>query len=189
MRAKQLPSPSIILAIAFGALVFSVTAQSAESELLLSLFQSIDDRLEYMDDVALFKAQNKLPIEDLAREKIVLSAAKQLAANHGLDPDSIERFFIAQINAAKAIQYRHRAELLNRETPHLIIDLQSQIRPALDRLGSNIVTFLATLLQCRLSISEEHREAFMETLQSPLLANIEREALFDAILEVRLNPL
>jgi len=187
MKAKQLPCPSIILILIASAIVFSTAAHSAESELLLSLFQSIDERLEYMDDVALFKAQNGIPIEDIEREKIVISDAKDLAASHGLDPDSIERFFIVQINAAKAIQYRYRAELLTRETPKLLIDLQSDIRPALDRLGSDIVTLFATLLQSRFSIDEESRERFMATLLSPLLADVEREALFDAMLEVRLK--
>ncbi len=188
MKNKPLPSLPIILTLLFAVFTFSVSAQSTESELLQSLFQSIDERLEYMDDVALFKAQNKIPIEDVEREKIVLSDAEQLAASHGMDPVSIENFFITQINAAKAIQYRYRAELLTREASHPIIDLQSDIRPALDRLGNDIVTLLATLLQSGLPIGEESRERFMEALQNPLLADSEREALFNALLEVRLSP-
>jgi len=185
MKAKQHLFRSIIIAIIFATLPFSGTVQGAESELQLALFQAINERLDYMNDVALFKAQNKIPVEDVEREKIVLSDAKELAASHGLDPDSIERFFIAQINAAKAIQYRYRAELLTRETPTLSIDLQADIRPALDRLGSDIVTLFATVLQNESSIGEESREGFMRTLQNLLLADAERTALFDAMLEVR----
>ena len=185
--AKAIKSPSqlMILTAIFSALLFSSTLYSAESELTLSLFQTIDERLGYMEDVALFKAQNRNPIEDFEREKIVLSDAKELAASHGLDPNSMERFFIAQINAAKAIQYRYSAELLTREIPTRSIDLQADIRPALDRLGSDIVTLFATLLQSRNSLGEEDREGLMKTLRSRLLTDAEREALFDAMLEVR----
>ena len=81
-----------------SALIFSSTIHGAESE--PSLFQAIAERLRYMEDVAVYKAQNQIPVEDVGREKKVLSNAKELAATHGLDPDSMERFFIAQISAA-----------------------------------------------------------------------------------------
>jgi chorismate mutase len=97
----------------------------------------------------------------------------------------MERFFIAQISAAKAIQYRYRTELLTREIPTRPIDLQSDVRPELDRLGSDIVKLFATALQSRPAIIEERRERFMSILQSRLLVDAEREALFDAMLEVR----
>lgn len=168
-----------------SALIFSSAAHGAESELSLSLFQAIDERLGHMEDVALFKAQNQIPVEDREREEIVLADAKRLAASHGLDPNSMERFFVAQISAAKAIQYRYKAELLTREIPTRSIDLQSIIRPELDRLGSEIVVLFAALLRSRLSIGEESREIFMSTLQSRLRADPERAALFDAMLEVR----
>ena len=138
-----------------------------------------------MEDVGAYKAQNKIPVEDVEREKIVLSKVKELAAAHGLDHNSMERFFIAQISAAKAIQYRYRAELLTRVIPTRPIDLQSDIRPELDRLDSDIVKLFATALQSRSAIAEERRERFMSTLKSRLLVDAEREALFDAMLEVR----
>ncbi|MFT7471318.1 MAG: chorismate mutase [Kiritimatiellia bacterium] len=177
--AKQI----ICLSVIFSALTISSTIHGAESE--PSLFQAIAERLSYMEDVGAYKAQNKIPVEDVEREKIVLSNAKELATAHGLDPDSMERFFIAQISAAKAIQYRYRAELLTREIPARSIGLQSDIRPELDRLGSDIVRLFAKLLQSRSAMGEGRRERFMSTLQSRFLADAEREALFDAMLEVR----
>jgi chorismate mutase len=185
VAAKKPRSLSMNLTVLFSAFVFSGAAHSAESGLSLSLFQAIDERLGYMEDVALFKAQNQIPIEDIEREEIVLSDAKELAARLGLDPNSMERFFIAQISAAKAIQYRYRAELLTREMPTKSIGLQSNIRPALDRLGSDIVTLFARLLQSQSAMEGESRDRFMSILQARLLADTEREALFDAMLEVR----
>lgn len=177
--AKQ----SICLSVILSALIFSNAILGAESE--PSLFKAIGERLGHMEDVALYKAQNQIPIEDIEREQIVLSNAKELAATHGLDSNSMERFFMAQISAAKAIQYRYRAELLTRGIPTRPIDLQSESRPALDRLGREIVMLFAALLQSSSVLGEESREPFMNTLQSLLLTYEEREALFDAMLEVR----
>lgn len=140
-----------------------------------------------MEDVALFKAQNGAPIEDLAREQIVLSDAKRLAASRGLKPESMESFFQAQMNAAKAIQYRHRADLLIRKLPEQSINLASELRPALDRLGDAIVELFATLLSRPAAIEEEHRELFMDTLQRRWLTTADEDALFNAMLKVRLD--
>jgi len=174
---------STCLSMMLSALIFSSAAHGAESE--LSLFQAIDERLGYMEDVALFKAQNQIPVEDIEREGVVLADAKELATSHGLDSNSMERFFIAQINAAKAIQYRYRAELLTREMPARSVDLQTDSRPALDRLSSEIVMLFAALSRSRPAMEEGSREIFMNTLESRLLADAEKEALFDAMLEVR----
>ena len=177
---------TIYLSVILSTILFSGIIHGAAAK--PSLFRAISERLSYMEDVGAYKAQNKIPIEDVEREKIVLSKAKELAAAHGLDHNSMERFFIAQISAAKAIQYRYRAELLTREIPTKPIDLQSDIRPELDRLDrldSDIVKLFATALQSRSAIAEERRERFMSTLKSRLLVDTEREALFDAMLEVR----
>ena len=172
MKTKRTRSLSMILTMIFSAFIFSTAVRSAEPESSLMLFQAIDERLAHMEDVALFKAQNQMPVEDLA-------------SSHGLDPDSMERFFIAQISAAKAIQYRYRAALLTREIPTRLVDLQAGIRPALDRLGNDIIVLFATVLHSRSAMEEQSRERFMNTLQSQLLADAEREAMFDAMLEVR----
>ena len=185
MKTKRTRSLSMMLTMIFSAFIFSTAVHGAEPESSLMLFQAIDERLAHMEDVALFKAQNQMPVEDIEREKIVLSDAKQLASSHGLDPDSMERFFIAQISAAKAIQYRYRAALLTREIPTRLVDLQAGIRPALDRLGNDIIVLFATGLNSRSAMEEQSRERFMNTLQSQLLADAEREAMFDAMLEVR----
>lgn len=185
MKTKRTRSLSMMLTMIFSAFIFSTAVRSAEPESSLMLFQAIDERLAHMEDVALFKAQNQMPVEDIEREKIVLSDAKQLASSHGLDPDSMERFFIAQVSAAKAIQYRYRAALLTREIPTRLVDLQAGIRPALDRLGNDIIVLFAAVLHSRSAMEEQSRERFMNTLQSQLLADAEREAMFDAMLEVR----
>ena len=80
---------------------------------LCRIFSTINERLSYMEDVALFKAQNHLPIEDIQRESVVINKAKVSASEQGLDPEIVKDFFQAQISVAKAIQYRYRADLLS----------------------------------------------------------------------------
>ncbi|WP_394315607.1 chorismate mutase [Labrys neptuniae] len=76
------------------------------------LAEKVGHRLSYMKDVAGYKAQNHLPIEDLAQEAKVLASAKSDAEKLGLDPATVEPFIIAQINAAKAVEYRYLADWL-----------------------------------------------------------------------------
>jgi len=166
-------------------LSLSISSNGAASELHLLLFKAIDQRLAYMEDVALYKAQNRIPIEDIQREGAVIAVATNLAASRGLDPQSIERFFQAQIDSAKAIQYRYRAELLSRDLPEQSIDLQQDIRPALDRLGGDIIDLFATVIEHHSVIGEESRKLFMDTLQRRLLSNADKQALFRAMQEVR----
>jgi chorismate mutase len=79
VKAKKNRFLSMTFEMVFSAFILSSAVQSAEPELSDSLFQTIDERLGYMEDVALFKAQNRIPVEDIAREKVVLFDAKELA--------------------------------------------------------------------------------------------------------------
>ena len=115
-------------------------SHQASAEVIASeLFKAINERLGYMEDVALFKARRQLAIEDIEREKIVIEKAKKSAQNKGLDPDSVEAFFKAQISVAKAIQFRYRADLLSQPTSREPRDLKQEIRPQLISLGDQII--------------------------------------------------
>jgi chorismate mutase len=175
--------------IPLSLLLSSHLSNGADNENVEPLFQAIAARLALMENVAEFKAQNHLPIEDLAREALVLADVKILARTHGIDADSIAQFFIAQMNSAKAIQYRRRAELLNQDLPQNSIDLQAEIRPNLDRLGSEIITLFDALLLSQDSLKEDSRVTFMFMMQHRLLTDIEKNALFDAMLQVRRSEL
>ena len=78
-----------------------------------AVFSAINERLSYMEDVALFKANHQRPIEDIKREAFVIEKAAKSAQEFGLNRESIVAFFTSQISAAKAIQYRYRADLLS----------------------------------------------------------------------------
>ena len=174
------------LLLCLSSVLLPTCARSAESDSTLALFQAIDERLGYMEEVGLYKAKNQIPIEELERERIVLNDAKNRAASQGLDPESMETFFIAQINAAKAIQYRYRAQLLIQEIPTRNVDLQTGIRPALDQLGSDIIRLFAVLLSNEHLLNEQDRDLFLAAIQRNLLTDADKQALFSAMLEVKL---
>ncbi len=53
------------------------------------LFSVINERLSYMEDVALFKAQKHKAIEDIKREEVVIAKASASAAKAGLNEGSV----------------------------------------------------------------------------------------------------
>lgn len=100
------------LLLLWTGLFFSVTtlAMPTQSADVASL---INQRLSHMKDVAGYKAQHHLAIEDLPQEAKVLANSVAEAEKLGLDGESVKPFIQAQMDAAKAIQYRYRADWLS----------------------------------------------------------------------------
>jgi len=138
-----------------------------------------------MEDVAMYKSVNGLPVEDLPREKIVIENAVLAAESQGLLGDSIENFFITQINVAKAIQYRSLADWLSSPISKPIPDLPNQIRPKLTELGDEIVKELALLLSLEGRIGESLRESFHLHMSVNKVSAAEVDLLFNSLLLVR----
>lgn len=114
-------------------------------EQLLTL---MDERLKLMADVARYKWNTKGAIEDLPREKAIISSLGQQATAAGIPAERAERFFAAQIEAAKTVQ---RALFKQWETTHHgpfvdAPDLQNEIRPRLDALTPKLIQALANNL-------------------------------------------
>lgn len=103
------------------------------------------ERLGYMEAVALWKWHAGTPVEDLEREAVVLERAVQDAMSVGLPAEEIERFYAAQIAAAKAIQFcwidrfRTGAATPRSDPPNLV----TEVRPALLELGTSIAEEIA----------------------------------------------
>ncbi len=164
-------------------LSFSALANPTPSE----LFSTLNLRLSYMEDVALYKANNNKPIEDIGREQVVISKASQSAENVGLNKQSVVGFFEAQISAAKAIQYRYRADLLSQATSKTPRDLQKVIRPALIKLGKQINTELALYLNEGGKLTLQDWEAFKVALDSRYLSDADKQVLFKALSQITLK--
>jgi len=78
---------------------------SAESDADARLAKLCAERLEVVDQVALWKWVHSKPIEDPAREAKVLDSVTKLAADHGLDPVEAKKFFESLMSIARQRQH------------------------------------------------------------------------------------
>lgn len=152
------------------------------------LFSLINERLSYMEDVAVFKAQKGIAIEDKQREALVLQNAVLAAARSGIDESSAARLFEAQIEAAKSIQrtvlQRYSSEYLRNTSPR---DLEKEIRPALISLGEKILRSASDYLVRYGSIAESEFSVFQQQLDNAYLSPSQAQKLFDALRHLRLS--
>ncbi|AJQ94919.1 chorismate mutase [Gynuella sunshinyii] len=150
-----------------------------------TLFSTINKRLSYMEDVAIYKADNHLPIEDIGREATVIEQAKDAARQKGLDPSTVESFFQAQIAVAKAIQYRYRAEFLSHPTDHAARDLNSVVRPELLKLGDQIIEQIAQYQKQYGVFQPSQYDLFSQQINVDYISEGDKQLLFNALLKIR----
>ena len=146
------------------------------------LFSLINQRLGLMQGVATSKWHNHLPIEDAAREKVVLDSAATAALRHGLKPESTRAFFNAQIEAAKTIEHywfdKYRAGMNPGPAP----DLRKIIRPQLIDLGNRITQTLADLPN---GVSPLWQQRFLDAVNVEGLKESDKLAIFKALTFVK----
>lgn len=183
---SALPMRNLLLRFPLlASLILLLWQPAAAQPETITAFQLINERLKHMEDVAMYKSVNGLPVEDLPREKVVIENAVLAAESQGLIGDSIENFFITQINVAKAIQYRSLADWLSSPISKPIPDLPNQIRPKLTELGDEIVKELALLLSHEGRIGESLRASFQLHMSVNKISAAEVDLLFDSLLLVR----
>ncbi|XP_037040317.1 secreted chorismate mutase-like [Bradysia coprophila] len=158
----------------------SVVSQSR----LVLLAEKVNQRLAYMKDVAGYKAQNHLQIEDVVQESKVINSSLTEAKDLGLDPESVISFIVAQINAAKAIQYRYRADWLSYTEEDWQPQPLDMVREKIGQLSSEILRELAAQANDR-PVEAHERNAFVLRLEQDNLKCADKMRLFDAILVVR----
>lgn len=166
-------------------LLFVASQVNAAEDVNADLFIAINARLSLMEAVALYKANNKIPVEDLLREQVVLADSQAQAARAGLNPESVEQFFEIQIAVAKAIQYRHLADWQSVPAEEEADDLQTVIRPALTELGDRIVSLLAESEKVDDGIAEADRALFHASIVVDHVSRADRDQLFDSLLLIR----
>ncbi|CRL97749.1 Secreted chorismate mutase precursor [Pseudomonas sp. 24 E 1] len=127
------------------ALLFVSTGASAAPPTLEPLLNSIAERLEIADQVALSKWDSKKPVEDKKREQEVIASVVAQAPSYKLDPATAEQFFSAQIEANKLVQYTHLSDwqFQGKAPDDPRPDLVKQIRPQLDELQKRLLQQLA----------------------------------------------
>ncbi|CAI1506786.1 Secreted chorismate mutase precursor [Serratia quinivorans] len=149
-----------------------------------ALGELVNQRLAYMKDVAGYKAQQHLPIEDLAQESKVLAGAQAEANRLGLDPLTVRPFILAQMDAAKAIQYRFRADWLAQPESDWQPRPLDSVRPQIAELSSRILQRLAQQLKAG-PLTETARNSFIHALTQTNLSEADKQRLFTALLAVR----
>lgn len=168
-------------ALLFACCLTSFSALAGDGAVLGEL---VNQRLTYMKDVAGYKAQQHLPIEDLTQEAKVLTSTEAEAGRLGLDPLSVRPFIVAQMDAAKAIQYRYRADWLatpeNGWQPRPL----DSVRPQIATLSNRILQLLAQELKGG-PLTEGARGAFVSAIRQAHLSDADKQRLFTALLAIR----
>ncbi len=151
------------------------------------LAQLINQRLSYMKDVAGAKAARHLAIENMSQEQNVLDTSAAEAAAVGLDPDSIKPFIQAEIDAAKAIQYRYRAEWLATPEPGWQPMPLDEVRLRIAEINHAIILGLKDYLQEHRSNSVMEHFRFMHAVEQKYLKPEDKEHLYQTLKDVRLK--
>lgn len=103
------------------------------------------ERLALMEQVAAYKWNQRLPIEDPAREANVLNATLARSRAAGLDDGLARRFIVAQMEAAKFVQ-RYYFETWRKEGVETIADvpdLKTNLRPRIGALSADLIVSVA----------------------------------------------
>lgn len=148
---------------------FGREATRGEVEHLVDL---LERRFALMPMVAAHKRAHGQPIEDKAREAVVLQESMDGAGALGLSKESVRALFAEQIALSKAVQARAGAAE--------VIDLDAVLRPALSQLGARILAALAASASELPNLRAEELD-----LLEPWLQPSERARLLAALRAVR----
>jgi cyclohexadienyl dehydratase len=152
-----------------------------------ALLAAVDERLALMPIVGYVKRENGEPLEVPEQEHVVLDAAVSSVLEAASRRDrrappipGIERFFRAQIEAAKQVQ-RDAVADPDFEPAHPLPDLDTDLRPALLRIGARIARLVVELPAA--PADRVHARAG-DLLREPLLSAPSRRAIAQAIAEI-----
>ncbi|VVN47131.1 Secreted chorismate mutase [Pseudomonas fluorescens] len=133
---------ALLLLLTFGAQAGTPTPAPAGLQPLLN---TMNERLNISDWVALTKWDSRKPILDSAREAQVIANARKQAVARKLDPDEVAALIAAQIEASKLVQYGLLAQWQAAgKAPDLPRpDLTRVVRPQLDELQNRLLQHYA----------------------------------------------
>ncbi|MEO1018026.1 MAG: gamma subclass chorismate mutase AroQ [Pseudomonadota bacterium] len=160
-----------------------VRAETAEQ----AVYRGIAARLELMQPVAAWKLENGAPVEDLAREQIVLENAAADAGAAGLDAATTLPFIQAQMDAAKEIQECWMLRWQAGETiPSPVPDLVNDIRPKLLEIGGGQLGDIEAALASGANFDANQAEAFAAAVDPDCLSHSSRERIFQELSRLQL---
>ncbi|MEZ6876586.1 chorismate mutase [Enterobacter sp. KBR-315C3_2022] len=145
----------------------------------------INKRLSYMKDVAGYKARNHLAIDDLRQEDRVLFDSMLEAEKLGLNSESVTPFIRAQMDVAKAIQYRYRADWLSVPETDWKPEPLEKVRNAISVLNSRILAAISTGLATDEAFAD--KDKFIQQLNQTHLKDSDKELLWRSLGKVKLK--
>ncbi|QKN79800.1 chorismate mutase [Scandinavium goeteborgense] len=145
----------------------------------------INQRLSYMKDVSGYKANNHLAIEDIHQEIRVLSSSVLKAEKLRLDGESVKPFLQAQMDAAKAIQYRYRADWLSVQEGGWQPASLEQVRSKISLLNTKILTDISTQLSKGELFTDKTN--FIKQLSQTHLKDSDKECLWYSLKKITLK--
>ena len=155
-----------------------------------AVFQSMQDRLRLMKDVAAWKHARNAPVVDSERERQVLEATVRQASALGIDAASARRLFSLQIRLAVRVQESLIADWRSGATaPQEVRDLAGELRPQLNRIGAELLHAIY------LALPEFQRQDFAarygadaRIIDAPGLTDADRTELTSALASLRPGP-
>jgi len=150
-----------------------------------NVYTLINQRLSYMKDVAGYKEQNHLAVEDLVQEAKVLIGSVCEAQKLDLDEESVRPFLQVQMDAAKAIQYRYRADWLLEPEEDWQPKPLEQIRSELSVLNIQILGSVSSMLKTGGIFND--KSDFMATVDQAHLTESNKHKLWVALTGIRLK--
>ncbi|KEY59886.1 chorismate mutase [Serratia sp. DD3] len=183
MESKVFGRVLLLAGLFFSATVMATpTPTSTQNDDVASL---INQRLSYMKDVAGYKQNHHLAIEDLPQEAKVLANSVLEAEKSGLDSESVKPFIQAQMDAAKAIQYRYRADWLSMPEKGWQPEPLEQVRAKLSDLNTRILADISSQLTKGQPFTDP--TAFMSVLDQAQLKQGDKERLWYALKQITLK--
>jgi len=155
-----------------------------------AVFQLMQDRLQLMKDVAAWKHARKAPVVDVEREQQVLEATVHQASELGIEAASARRLFSLQIRLAVRVQESWISSWRSgTASPQDVRDLASQLRPQLDRLGTELLrSIYLSLPEFQRTDFAAHYTAYAKILEAPGLTDLDRSELTNALGSLRRGP-
>jgi chorismate mutase len=105
-----------------------------------------EKRLSLAPDIAWYKHSRDLPVYDPARETAVLQTVMTAGQQQGLNPDTVRRFFAAEMEASRRVQWAWiDAWRKNLATPPAqpAADLGAYVRPQIDSINQRQIRAMA----------------------------------------------
>lgn len=120
------------------------------------------ERLSWMDEVAEIKRERGLPVQDAQREAELLRMVEAKGVAAGLPATDVRDFFAGQLLAAREFQsaWMRGSQIHARAEP--LPDLTTTVRPALDRIGEQMIEALAEARRQQIPIPSARERALRE---------------------------